>query len=148
MTIKNLSVGSTVSISEGNWDRKTSYSHDLEVTGAFWMDEVYSYYVGNWTTPGKQGAFIPYDGTISWSGDFGVKFSSEADPHSSYKYFGAIVNGAELKSTNNVVYYFNGGSCSISLSGGTRSAPIGNGINNVNYSAYGSGMIIPNKTVK
>lgn len=144
MTITNLSVGSTVSISEGDWDRHTSYKHDLEVTGAFWMDEVYSYYVGNWTTPGKQGSFMPYDGKISWSGDFGVKFSSEADPHSSYKYFGAIVNGTELKSTNNVVYYFNGGSCSISLSGGTRSASMTSRINNTKDSTFVNEMIIPN----
>ena len=143
MTIANLNVGSTVPISEGDWDRKISYNHDLVVTGAFWMDEVYSFYVGNWTTPGKQGSFIPNDGTNS--GSYGVKFSSESTPHSSYKYFGAMVNGNELKSTNNVIYQFNGASCSIYLSGGARSIPM---IINMSKINSANELIILNEMVK
>ena len=136
LTISNLSVGSTESINDGNRDRKTTYSYDLDIEGAFWMDEIYSYYVGNWTNPGKQGSYNLWDG--SWGfGEAGVKFSSESKPHTSYKYYAAIVNGKEIKSTNSFVYNFNGPSCSISLSGGGATM-------NSTENAYGAIPVINN----
>ena len=124
ITITNFSVGSTVSINEGDWDRMTSYSYELEVSGALLMDEIYTYYIGRWIAPGEQHPFSPQDGKITQ--DAWVKYSSKNKPHTNYKYIGARVNGQEIKSTNQFVFDFNGGSCNISLSDtrGTMNRPI------------------------
>ncbi len=121
VTICNLVQGSTYMIDEGGWDRKTEYTYNISVDGGLFIDQIYDYYVGSWTTPGIHGyvsviADADYNTSNAW-----VEFSSEKNPHTNYKYYVAIVNGVEKRSTNQIVYQFNGGSCSISLGGSNRS---------------------------
>lgn len=114
ISILEMDQGNTVSISEGDWDTQTFYSWKGYLSGTFWMDDYYRYYIGNWREPGKQLWALPDDGEFNY--DSWVKYSSENEPYTCYSYLGATANGAEIRSDKQFIYNFNGGSCSISLS--------------------------------
>lgn len=147
MTITDLQIGSTIPISEGNWDTQTSYSYKLDVKGAFWMDYIYKYNVGSWTTPGENGYYSTSADEIKYF-DYWVKYSSKREPHTCYSYHGAVVNGTDVKSTNQIVYHFNGGSVNINLEGASTTRAISNvGNEEGNHpSVGGSCYVIPEET--
>lgn len=114
ITIANLSIGITESIDDGNWDRRINYTITLKIKGGLLMTGVYPYYVGNWTRPTDPAiAIYWYNRPMpQW-----VNYSSKSKPHTAYIYYSAMTNeGEEVKSSNYLVFDFNGNVCNISLS--------------------------------
>lgn len=114
ITLSDLNVGQTVDISEDKWDRQIFYSHKVNISGLFWMDEVFANRIGYWEIPGIVSIGFVHDGTNEMK-DFWVKFSSKRAPGTDYIYWGYTFNGEIVYSTNCFKYIFNGPSCSISL---------------------------------
>ena len=119
VTICNLQQGAIYSIDTDGYDRKAEYSYNISVEGGLFIDSIYKFNEGEWVSPGISG----YVSTIA-DGDYNtvstyVIFDSEHDPHTTYIYYIANVNGSERRS-NSIIYSFNGGNCSIYLGGSTK----------------------------
>lgn len=133
ITIKDLEVGETVDINEGNRDRQTFYKYKWVTTGTLFMEEYREYWKGNWTNSGKGGPIALYDGTW-WYSERWVKFPSKRKAETDYMYYVGKVDGKEIRSTNYLKYDFEGRNCTISLVDGTvdsRSRSV-NEVQNIN----------------
>ncbi len=116
-SIEILSVeqGETQVIDEGGWDTKVNYSYKLKLAGVMFMDEIYEYNIGNWSTPGRNGEYnIDEDGVTGTYSSW-IKYSSQTSARTVYSQVRAMVGSREIVSDGSIAYYYSGSYCSIDL---------------------------------
>lgn len=113
VNIVDLSVGETVDIDEGNWDRQIFYNYRVELNGGLFMKKVYR--IEN-VQELNSSLSSTYDTTYSFKGDWWWKFSSQATPHVSVADYVAVLdNDKTILSDNRMRFSFDGKDCEITL---------------------------------
>lgn len=93
---------------------QVNYSYKLKLAGVMFMDEIYKYYIGNWTTPGRGGEYdIDEDGVTGYLS--GIQYDSQTSAHTDYSQVRAMVGSREIVSDGSIAYYLSGSYCSIYL---------------------------------
>lgn len=113
--IVSVEQGATQVIDEDGWDTQVYYSYKFKLAGVMFMDEIYKYHIGNWTTPGRSGEYDIDEDGVTGTYSSGIKYSSQTSAHTDYSQVRAMVGSREIVSYGSIAFYLSGSYCSIYL---------------------------------
>lgn len=113
--IVSVEQGNTVANDDETLDKVTYYDYSIQVNGLLFIDEIYEYYIGNWTTPGRSGEYDIDEDGVTGTYSSGIKYNSQTSAHTDYYQVRAMVGSREIVSYGSIAYYLSGSYCSIYL---------------------------------
>lgn len=113
--IVSVKQGETQEINEDGWDTQGNYSYKLKLTGVMFMDEIYSYLIGYWRTPGRHEDYNIDEDGVTGTYSAWIKYTSSNAARTDYKQVRAMVGSREIVSDGSIAYDLSGSYCYIYL---------------------------------